>query len=432
LNYTKLGNPKHLLIFFGDVCLENLCIYDYLITFPAVVFINQQKASSVLHRYRRYNTGYLEELRQGNLERECIEEICNFEEAREIFEDDLITELWIHPELCYQIQRPSGKPCQPCQLQKKWACKASVEVYVCSTNNGDCEQICRNEGRGRVACSCVDGYNLLEDQKTCEPSGKLGENLTQNLMGGKCSAFGSSSVLALYICHNLTQFICSQVYMFSFDRKGFCEGVMISDKWVITAAHCMDHKPYTVVAGKKTIVWTSGHQIEAQEPLVIREKMLVVCRTFKYENDLALLELSPPFVLNKYVTPICIGNSMLTKYLLKQGRGSMSGWWKLDYLQKFSNTLQRADIEYVSQVNCRQKNETQSSPNTFCAGHPTFVKKVYQGNSGTPVATERNNTWFLTGIATCGAECTGDKPYNIFTSITNYIEWIHSVTRGEQ
>uniref|UniRef100_A0A8C5SUZ2 Uncharacterized protein n=1 Tax=Laticauda laticaudata TaxID=8630 RepID=A0A8C5SUZ2_LATLA len=326
------------------------------------VFINQQKASSVLHRYRRYNTGYLEELRQGNLERECIEEICNFEEAREIFEDD---------------------------------------------------QICRNEGRGRVACSCVDGYNLLEDQKTCEPS-----------------AFGSSSVLALYICHNLTQFICSQVYMFSFDRKGFCEGVMISDKWVITAAHCMDHKPYTVVAGEYD-TRTFEHTEQPRQVLrVFRHPRYN--ETFKYENDLALLELSPPFVLNKYVTPICIGNSMLTKYLLKQGRGSMSGWWKLDYLQKFSNTLQRADIEYVSQVNCRQKNETQSSPNTFCAGHPTFVKKVYQGNSGTPVATERNNTWFLTGIATCGAECTGDKPYNIFTSITNYIEWIHSVTRGEQ
>lgn len=123
---------------------------------------------------------------------------------------------------------------------------------------------------------------------------------------------------------------------------------------------------------------------------------------------------------------------MLTEYLLKHGRGTLSGWWKLDYLQKISNTLQHADIQYVDQVKCLQNNETQPSPNTFCAGHPTFVKKVYHGNSGAPVATDKNNTWFLTGIATCGAECTGDEPYDIFTSIANHIEWIHNVTRGEQ
>lgn len=30
----------------------------------------------------------LEERKQGNLERECIEELCSKEEAREVFEND--------------------------------------------------------------------------------------------------------------------------------------------------------------------------------------------------------------------------------------------------------------------------------------------------------------------------------------------------------
>lgn len=30
----------------------------------------------------------LEETKKGNLERECIEELCNKEEAREVFEND--------------------------------------------------------------------------------------------------------------------------------------------------------------------------------------------------------------------------------------------------------------------------------------------------------------------------------------------------------
>lgn len=52
------------------------------------VFVEKDDANAVLRRWRRANTGFLEEMQQGNLERECLEEICDYEEAREVFEDD--------------------------------------------------------------------------------------------------------------------------------------------------------------------------------------------------------------------------------------------------------------------------------------------------------------------------------------------------------
>lgn len=52
------------------------------------MFVRRDDANAVLRRWRRANTGFLEELKQGNLERECQEEICDYEEAREVFEDD--------------------------------------------------------------------------------------------------------------------------------------------------------------------------------------------------------------------------------------------------------------------------------------------------------------------------------------------------------
>ena len=42
----------------------------------------EKKEASQFLRFRRANNG-AEELLQGNLEKECIEEICNYEEARE-------------------------------------------------------------------------------------------------------------------------------------------------------------------------------------------------------------------------------------------------------------------------------------------------------------------------------------------------------------
>lgn len=69
------------------------------------VFLKQEEASSVLHRQRRANS-FFEEIKLGSLERECMEENCSFEEAREIYRDDERTvsntrlgEQWLSDEL---------------------------------------------------------------------------------------------------------------------------------------------------------------------------------------------------------------------------------------------------------------------------------------------------------------------------------------------
>lgn len=50
------------------------------------MFIRREQANNVLARVRRSNS-FLEEMKKGNLERECMEETCSYEEAREVFED---------------------------------------------------------------------------------------------------------------------------------------------------------------------------------------------------------------------------------------------------------------------------------------------------------------------------------------------------------
>lgn len=57
---------------------------------PAV-FLAPQQALSLLQRVRRANSGFLEEWREGNLERECVEEQCSREEAFEALESPSAT-----------------------------------------------------------------------------------------------------------------------------------------------------------------------------------------------------------------------------------------------------------------------------------------------------------------------------------------------------
>lgn len=53
---------------------------------PAV-FLPASDAHELLARWRRAGSYLLEELFEGHLEKECLEEVCVYEEAREVFED---------------------------------------------------------------------------------------------------------------------------------------------------------------------------------------------------------------------------------------------------------------------------------------------------------------------------------------------------------
>lgn len=51
------------------------------------VFLGEDEASTFLGRHLLYNRFDFEVFTPGNLERECREEVCNYEEAREVFEN---------------------------------------------------------------------------------------------------------------------------------------------------------------------------------------------------------------------------------------------------------------------------------------------------------------------------------------------------------
>ncbi|KAL2094411.1 hypothetical protein ACEWY4_009130 [Coilia grayii] len=65
-----------------------------LLSSMAAAFLDEKDAHSLLKRFPRAN-GFLEEFRQGSIERECVEESCSFEEANEVFENKERTmEFW--------------------------------------------------------------------------------------------------------------------------------------------------------------------------------------------------------------------------------------------------------------------------------------------------------------------------------------------------
>uniref|UniRef100_A0A8C8SWM5 Proline rich and Gla domain 4 n=1 Tax=Pelusios castaneus TaxID=367368 RepID=A0A8C8SWM5_9SAUR len=70
------------------------------------VFTSEKEANFFLGRHLLYNRFDFEAFTPGNLERECNEELCSYEEAREIFEDpDKTMSFWKE----YSIKGPRTK-----------------------------------------------------------------------------------------------------------------------------------------------------------------------------------------------------------------------------------------------------------------------------------------------------------------------------------
>ncbi|XP_054442204.1 transmembrane gamma-carboxyglutamic acid protein 4 [Pteronotus mesoamericanus] len=70
------------------------------------VFTSKEEANSFIHRHLLYNRFDLELFTSGDVERECYEELCNYEEAKEIFVDeDKTMAFWQE----YSIKRPTTK-----------------------------------------------------------------------------------------------------------------------------------------------------------------------------------------------------------------------------------------------------------------------------------------------------------------------------------
>ncbi|TKS65480.1 Coagulation factor VII [Collichthys lucidus] len=253
-NYKKL----RILEYFNYKKLRILEYFNYM-----KLRILEHEANTVLQRWRRANSGFLEEMQQGNLERECIEEICNYEEAREVFEDtDKTNQFWA----TYNRHGPcSTNPCRNngtcvstetsyhCVCPEGFVglhCENWVELSLkCLYHNGQCQHFCDGSGETQ-RCFCADGYKLGADGRKCiaEVEFPCGQLAPQEIPVNQ-SVVGQTRLVGANHCPKGE---CPWQVLVQLHGHSHCGGVLINPDWVITAAHCLrGNKPedFTVVAG---------------------------------------------------------------------------------------------------------------------------------------------------------------------------------------
>nr|AAH56804.1 F10 protein [Danio rerio] len=456
----------------------------------AEVFLNTRDANQVLIRQRRANSLF-EEMEKGNMERECIEERCNYEEAREIFEDVKKTdEFWhkyVDGDACLSHPCVNGGQCKDAIGPYTCFCQQGFKGYnceivipeLCENENGGCDHFCEVMEKN-VVCSCANGYELAPNGKSCQSQDpfKCGviypkktrsiffhtPNITESeneeeteleatiepvynhsnpLNNQTDSMFGlheleiiqEEPILPVVSTAGDGRIVngvecppgdCPwQALLINENNMGFCGGTILTEHFILSAAHCMNESlSIRVVVGEYDTLVPEGREATHDVDEILIHKNY---QPDTYHNDIALIKLSKPIKFTKYIIPACLPEMKFAeRVLMQQDDGLVSGFGRVREGGLSSTILQKLTVPYVNRAKCIESSNFKISGRMFCAGYDQEEKDACQGDSGGPHVTRFKNTWFITGVVSWGEGCARKGKYGVYTQVSKYIMWINN------